>query len=419
MNILLGILKYPPDYAGDGLRLHRSLRRWMQKGALSKAYVLTSWDHDSSRHVSTLDGIRIVRPVECTCKLKFQGPRRWFKRMMIPFQSLHLIFAYFRLCRSVDLVLTSGSGWLPSLIAWLAILTGKPLVKETVLLGSDDPQSLVKNKSPRTRWFFTQPFRHADLIITISPPLEKACLASGIPKEKIWSRFNPIEIPAVPEGEPLHPAAVTDLPIILWVGTVSERKNVDFLMRAACLLSVPARILFVGPCPDSRYFEKLKTIQTNVPSYVEVLFLGSVENQKVLAGLYSKAAIFWFASKKEGMGNVIAESLMSGTPVVTLPVMGIMKEVIPTEEDGEIVETGDPGIFARAAARWLYKKVDRKAISERARQRFSPEKIDELYLGYFDQIIKRHTASRMRNWKIGHDLHGWGKHPIGTPVYKM
>lgn len=401
MNLLLAILKYPPDYAGDGLRLHRSMRRWIQKGALEKAYVLTSWDEASSRDVASLDGIRILRPVECTCKSKFEGRRRWFKKITVPFQSLSLIFAYFRVQRSVDVVLTAGSGWFPTVVAWLAILTGKPLVKETVLLGSDDPLSLVKNKSPRTRWFFTWPFRRADLIITISPPLERACLAFGIPKEKIWSRFNPIEIPHASEADLPHPATVTDLPIILWVGTVSERKNVCFLIQSACLLPVPARVLFVGPCPDSRYLAKLKRIQKSAPPYVEILFLKSVENQRMLAGLYSKAKIFWFASKKEGMGNVIAESLMSGTPVVTLPVMGIMKEVIPSEEDGEVVETDSPRMFARVAARWLYKKVDRGMIAERARRRFEPDKIDEGYLSYFHQIVKRHTVSRGKLWKFG------------------
>lgn len=394
MNILLGILKYPPDYAGDGLRLHRSLQRWLRMGALTNACVLTSWDDASSRNVTLLDGIRIIRPVEYTCKSKFEGTRRWFKRIMVPFQSLRVAFSYFRLFRGVDLVLTSGSGWFPSVVAWLAILTGKPLVKETVLLGSDDPLSLIKNKSPRMRWFFTEPFRRADLIITISPPLERACLAFGIPKEKIWSRFNPIEMKNAPESELPHPALATDLPIILWVGNVNERKNVEFLMRAACSLSAPARVLFVGPCSDSRYLEKLKTIQKKAPPYVEILFLNSFENQKALAELYSKAKIFWFASKSEGMGNVVAEALMSGTPVVTLPVMGIMKEVIPSREDGEVVDTDHPGIFASVAMRWLYREVDRRAIAERARFRFSPKKIDEDYIRYFHQIMKPRAVSR-------------------------
>lgn len=401
MNILLGILKYPPDYAGDGLRLHRSLQRWIRKGAFDKAYVLTSWDGASSREVTAMDGIRIIRPVECTSKSKFGGTRRWLKKITVPFQSLGLIFAYLSLCRSVDLVLTAGSGWLPSIVAWLAIMTGKPLFKEIVLLGSDDPMSLLKNKSPRVRWFFTGPFRWADLIITISPPLEKACLAFGIPKEKIWSRFNPIEMANAAEAESAHPATATDVPVILWVGIVSERKNVDFLMRAACSLLVPARVLFVGPCADLQYFEKLKIIQKSAPPYVEIRFLEFVKDQTILMGLYLRARIFWFASKQEGMGNVVAESLMCGTPVVTLPVMGIMKEVIPSEEDGEVVDTDNPETFARAATRWLTKPVDRNMIAERARQRFDPEKIDEAYLSYFHQVMKRHEPSRMRHRKSG------------------
>jgi hypothetical protein len=44
MNILLGLLKYPPDYAGDGLRLHRMFTRLRESGQVKDVFVISSWD---------------------------------------------------------------------------------------------------------------------------------------------------------------------------------------------------------------------------------------------------------------------------------------------------------------------------------------------------------------------------------------
>jgi len=380
VNILVGILKYPPDYAGDGLRLHRTFQRLRKKSQLEDVYVLTSWDRAAPQKNEVVDGICILRDVECTLKRDF---RSFSKKIALLRQIAGMIRSFFEIAPRVDLVLTSGSGWFPSLVAWLAFFARKPVVKEIVLLGSDDPRTLQAAKPFPLRWFFTQPFRFAKLIIAISPPLEKACLNWGLPQDKIWCRLNPIDIefPVQPEI-----ADSPEPPLILWVGTVSARKNVHFLLKAAAHFKEPVRIWFVGPCADGDYFLGLQQLQVRLPRHIEVRFTGEIKDMPRLCRLYSRARLFWFASRSEGMGNVVAESLICGTPVVTLPVMDIMKHLLPHAEDGEVVDTEDPEVFASAAASWLKKKIDRAGIAARARERFSAERVDAGYAAWFRKL---------------------------------
>lgn len=388
MNILLGILKYPPDYAGDGLRLHKTFQRLKSKGHINEVYVLTSWDHDTHKQNNNLNGIKIFRPAEYSLKEKYKKFGRLFKKIIIPFEIFKIIQTYFSLYQKIDVVLTSGSGWLPSIVGWLALFSKKPLVKEIVLLGSDDPMTLSKRKSFWTRWFFLLPFHFSKLLIAISPAVENSCLKYGILQEKIWCRFNPVDFKVDPEIEHKgYPA--NQIPLILWVGIIHERKNVEFLLRAACHLKQPVQICFVGPCHDSGYFKKLEQIRKEIPGFVKILFLGQIDDRERLKHLYLKAKLFWFASKSEGMGNVVAESLSCGTPVVTLPVMGIMKQVIPTPEDGEVVETTSSREFARVVSKWLQKETNRLEISKRARERFNAEEVDNGYVLRFEDILNR------------------------------
>jgi glycosyltransferase involved in cell wall biosynthesis len=120
---------------------------------------------------------------------------------------------------------------------------------------------------------------------------------------------------------------------------------------------------------------------------VRIEFAGQVAGRSQLIEFYSRADLFWFASKLEGMPNVVAEAMVCGTPVVTLPVMGIMKSVLLHAEDGEIVDTEDAHEFARVVDRWLEKKIDRAALSRRARERFNVEKVDAQYIARFREIV--------------------------------
>ena len=104
--------------------------------------------------------------------------------------------------------------------------------------------------------------------------------------------------------------------------------------------------------------------------------------------LYSTNDLFWFASLKEGMGNVVAEALVYGSPVIALPVDGIMRQLLTHPDDGEVVDTDDPQTFAQVVNHWLAKdNIDRRAISHRARNTFNPHPIENGYLNRIRECV--------------------------------
>jgi glycosyltransferase involved in cell wall biosynthesis len=331
--------------------------------------------------------------VEFTLKKEMRAYGKFKKIGNFFWSSCKIIERYFRFRRQIDLVFTSGSGWLPSLIAWLAWLDRKPLVKEIVLMGSDDPLTVVQ-KIFFLRWIFTLPFFFADRIVVLSPVLKEACIQFGIPEKKIWFRLNPVILPSKLKEQP--PVSPDSLPIIFWVGVLSPRKNVEFLLEAARHLSFPAHLCFAGPASDEAHMEKLAALARKLPPFLKVSFLGRIDDQNRLYALYRQAKLFWFSSLKEGSPNVVAESLLCGTPVVSLPIMGAVPFLVENGQDGEVADTDSlsPKEFARIADRWLTKDVSRESIAFRAQQRFDHRPVDAKYVEHFQEIIDRKRAAQ-------------------------
>jgi glycosyltransferase involved in cell wall biosynthesis len=117
-------------------------------------------------------------------------------------------------------------------------------------------------------------------------------------------------------------------------------------------------------------------------------FPGWISDRSKLASLFLNSDLFWFASIKEGMGNVVIESLLYGTPVVTLPVCGIMREIITCPDEGEVVDDeASPEFFAERVNHYLYeRRHDRQALISRARERFDPRKVEEKYIDLFTRL---------------------------------
>jgi glycosyltransferase involved in cell wall biosynthesis len=386
MKVLISLLKFPPDFTGAGYCTEWLYRKLKAKG-VTRVYVITT-SAGAPVGVDRREGIVVIRVARNRYieNQKSTGGKIG-KAFFTLTAGVRAMAVYFRLRREVDLVHTVDSSWLSTAIAWCAAWTKKPLVREIVLLGHDDPLTLAK-KWPVIRSIFLKPFHDAKLIITVSPPLKDACVAYGLPESKIWCRPNTIYFESKTADEPLG----VDIrkPAILWVGKVAPRKNVDFLLRAAAYLEGPVQVLIAGPCDDPVYLAQLKEAADGLAAgtQVRVHFLGNVENRVRLRRLYESASLFWFASHKEGLGNVVIESLLAGTPVVTLPVDGIMRHVLDGPGDGEIVDTQDEREFARVVNRCLKDyPFDRADIAARARRRFDPGALEDEYIVRYKALI--------------------------------
>ena len=113
---------------------------------------------------------------------------------------------------------------------------------------------------------------------------------------------------------------------LLSVGTAEPRKNLDRLIAAYAVvrpsLPEPWPLLLVGP---TGWRSDLFPIDP-----VGVRRLGEVD-QRVLAGLYSRARLFAYVSLVEGFGFPPLEAMRSGTPVVVGP---RVPSVTEAPEDG-------------------------------------------------------------------------------------
>ena len=125
----------------------------------------------------------------------------------------------------------------------------------------------------------------------------------------------------------------TDVTILLFVGSVVERKGVDLLVRAFSEVSAECPglyLLIVGPHTkrenpslDEEFVHALEARLRKDQLDGQVQFLGLVQDRSVLADLFRSADIFVFPSRREGLGNVVLEAMATRLPVIAsqLPVL--------------------------------------------------------------------------------------------------
>jgi glycosyltransferase involved in cell wall biosynthesis len=126
----------------------------------------------------------------------------------------------------------------------------------------------------------------------------------------------------------LHP----DWDIILAVGPIIPRKGVEAVVQAfvsICHYHPQARLILVGPRHDqtraalSEFGRQLQHMITGAGAQDRVIFTGPVSNVQD----YMQAAdLLVFASRREGMPNVVPEAMACGLPVIITPFVGLPEE---------------------------------------------------------------------------------------------
>jgi glycosyltransferase involved in cell wall biosynthesis len=222
-------------------------------------------------------------------------------------------------------------------------LRGIPVVVS--LRGSDvpgyDPYNISMQRAhrvlaPLTRWIW----HRADRVVAV-------CESLG----RLTAQTCPgLQYSVVPNGVDLrlfHPAekAPRDGRIrCLAVARLVERKGLGELIRAFALLPRDRYELeIVGRGPDER---TLRELARRLGVAQEIRFSGSLDRAAV-AQRYRDAHLFTLPSSAEAFGNVFAEALASGLPVVGTNVGGI-PELIEHGVNGLLVTPGNPQALAQA-----------------------------------------------------------------------
>jgi glycogen(starch) synthase len=263
------------------------------------------------------------------------------------------------------------------------------------LRGSDVPgydphnpklQRVHRVLRPVTRWIW----RRADRVVALSeslghlaretmPGLAYSVIHNGVDLQ----RFRP----PVPARQPR-----VDRVRCLAVARLVERKGVTDLLRAlASLERGRFELEIVGSGPDEG---ALRRLATQLGLGEEVRFTGALDRNAV-AERYRAADLFTLASWEESFGNVFAEALASGLPIVGSRVGGI-PEFVEHGRHGLLVPPRDPAALAAAMQELADAPARRAAMSagnrQKAETRLSWSHVAERYLDVYTTIARRRAA---------------------------
>lgn len=102
---------------------------------------------------------------------------------------------------------------------------------------------------------------------------------------------------------------------IIFLSRISPMKNLDYALN--CLKQVTKNICFdiYGPIEDQQYWEKCEEKIKDLPKNITCRYKGIIEPKDILQ-TFSKYDLFFFPTKGENYGHVIAEALAAGTQVL-------------------------------------------------------------------------------------------------------
>ncbi len=211
----------------------------------------------------------------------------------------------------------------------------------------------------------------ATLIVTIGNySLEKIQEHYGINPSKVRIVPNGVDTEKFKPNE--NPQAVRkqfglgNEPIVLFVGSLIQRKGLPFLVEAAKKIvkkQPDTRFLIVGKGPLKQQLTASIEAANLSGSFN---FLGNVKND-LLPNVYNCADVFVLPSIQEGQGIVLLEAQSSGKPVVAFDIGGV-DEAVRNAETGLLVKRGSNEELADALLRLLSDKALREKMGANGRK---------------------------------------------------
>lgn len=161
----------------------------------------------------------------------------------------------------------------------------------------------------------------------------------GLYDRVIWHASSPHEADDIVKVMKVHPAAIAiafdfamkvsadataenlvrplgdDRLRIVFLSRIAKEKNLDYAIRL--LQKVRANVLFdlYGPTADPEYWSECQALIRELPENVQATYRGIAGANEVLT-IFSAYDLFLFPTGGEAYGQVIAEALMAGTPVL-------------------------------------------------------------------------------------------------------
>lgn len=317
--------QFPPHVGGVGVHIHTLSKKLVEEG--HEVYVIT-YPH---KEIKDIDGIHVIG----TKGLNIPGVRGLMFKM-------NAKKALEELLEKEDIDIIHGHYLFPAGAA--AVEVGKEHgIKTYVTAHGSDMFELYK-KQPFMRYPVKKVLRDADGVFAVSNALKHEIIATGVTgianKTKLsWNSVDINKFSSKANDSFKKENKLEDKPIVLFVGNLIKRKNVESLLEAKKVSQSDYYLVIVG---DGPLFKKLskKVEEENIH---DVIFTGSrndVEN------IIPSCDVLVLPSYSESFGLVLIEALACGKPVIGSDVGGITE--IINNDVGLLVNPNKVSSIAKA-----------------------------------------------------------------------
>jgi len=268
--------------------------------------------------------------------------------IQLPCLLLALTFGLFRAARGATII---HAQWIPT--AAIASIVGM-LRGISVVVSVRGADINIARKSRSGRWLTRAVIDRVSCVVTVSDEFRGLLLAELACRKPVvalyngvdTSQFHPRDRSACRRELGLPEAA----PIVLYVGSLIERKGVGCLIEALARGVSERRVeaYLAGEGPQRAGLEELAR---HGKARDRVHFVGGIAKDRVHLWM-GAADVLVLPSYSEGRPNVVLEALASGTPVVASSVNGTT-ELIRDGEDGLLFRPGDVAGLRACIARVL------------------------------------------------------------------
>ncbi|MEO1764120.1 MAG: glycosyltransferase [Cyanobacteria bacterium J06629_18] len=219
----------------------------------------------------------------------------------------------------------------------------------------------------------------ADGIVSVSQGVKQDLVkVTNLPNKRIDLIYNPVITPELfvkARDKVEHPwFQLGEPPVILAVGRLHQQKDYPSLLRAFVRIRQvrQCRLVILGEGPEK---ENLNNLINELGIQKDVRMLGFVDNPYAYM---ANSRVFVLSSAWEGFGNVIAEALAVGTPVVSTNCDSGPAEILDNGKYGQLIPIGDTKAMAEAILKVLAGEI--KQIDTDWLNQFRVEHCTQKYL---------------------------------------
>ena len=271
--------------------------------------------------------------------------------------------------------------------AWIANRVGLPYM---ITARGSDINLIGRYSAPRKA--IVGASRGAGAVVAVSNALAKKMCSLGVDPKRIHVIRNGVDLDFFCPGavERREYPNGDKAPLFLSVGLLKEAKGHDIAIRFVASLA-GSRLVIVGEGPHKRY---LKRLARDLGVSDRVTFAGRIDSA-ALRTYYRNSDALILMTRREGMPNVVLESLACGTPVLATAAGGI-PEILTAPEAGRLVADRTPKALADAWAQLSSQNPEPERTRKQA-EKFSWQISVTQLARTLEDCVRKKIANRQPN----------------------